>query len=69
MSKVTHAVIKHYLSTSQKPNHEDFPQDRNSWCSYNGDIAAGTNYHQPIKNPLPPRWCCRNTTPFWSLGK
>ena len=54
MSKATHAIIKHYSSTPEKPNHEDYPQDQNSWCSYNRDIAAGTNYHQPIKNPLPP---------------
>ena len=44
MSKATHAI---------KPGHEDYPQDRNPWCSYHRDIAARTNYHQPIKNPLP----------------
>ena len=52
MSKATHAMIKH-SSTPEKSNHDDCPQDWNSWCSYNRDISAGTNYHQPIKNPLP----------------
>ena len=54
MSKATYAIIKHYSSTPEKPNHEDCHQDRNSWCSCNRGIAAGTNYHQPIKNPVPP---------------
>ena len=53
MPKATHAIIKH-SSTPEKPDYDDCLQDRNSWCSYNRDIAAGTNYHQPIKNPLPP---------------
>ena len=53
MSKATHAIIKHYSNTPEKPGHEDYPQDRNPWCSYHRDIAARTNYHQPIKNPLP----------------
>ena len=33
ISKATHAIIKHYSSTPEKPNHEDCPQDQNSWCS------------------------------------
>ena len=32
ISKATHAIIKHYSSTPEKPNHEDCPQDQNSWC-------------------------------------
>ena len=53
MSRATHAILKHYSSTLENPNHEDCPPGKNSWCSYNRDVASGTNYHQPIKNPLP----------------
>ena len=54
MSRATHAILKHYSSTLENPNHEDCPPGKNSWCSYNRDVASGTNYHQPIKNPSPP---------------
>ena len=54
MSRATHAILKHYSSTLENPNHEDCPPGKNSWCSYNRDVASGTNYHQPIKNLLPP---------------
>ena len=54
MSRATHAILKHYSGTLENPNHEDCPAGKNSWCSYNRDVASGTNYHQPIKNPLPP---------------
>ena len=53
MSKVTHEIIKNYSCTPEKPNQEDYTQDRNSWCSYSRDIADETNYYQPIKNSLP----------------
>ena len=54
MSRAPHAILKHYSSTLENPNHEDYPPGKNSCCSYNRDVASGTNYHQPIKNPLPP---------------
>ena len=54
MSRATHAILKHYSSTLENPNHEDCPAGRNSWCSYKRDVASRTNYHQPIKNPLAP---------------
>ena len=54
MSRATHAILKHYSSTLENPNHEDRPPGKNSCCSYNRDVASGTNYHQPIKNPLLP---------------
>ena len=68
MSKATHAIIKHYSSIPEKPNHEDCPQDRNSWCSYNRDIATGTNYHRPIKNPLPSTFVAEIQPLFDRLG-
>ena len=54
MSRAPHAILKHYSSTLENPNHEDCPPGKNSWCSNNRDAASGTKYHQPIKNPLPP---------------
>ena len=54
MPRTTHAILKHYSSTLENPNHEDCPPGKNSWCFYNRDVASGTKYHQPIKNPLPP---------------
>ena len=54
MSRATHAILKHYSSTLENPNHKDRPPGKNSCCSYNRDVASGTNYHQPIKNPLLP---------------
>ena len=54
MSRATHAILKHYSSTLENPNHEDCQPGKNLWCSYNRDVAPRTNYHQPIKNPLPP---------------
>ena len=53
MSRATHAILKHYSSTPENPRHEDCPTGRNSWCSYNRDVATGEKTHVPIKNPLP----------------
>jgi len=53
MSKATHAILKHYSSTPENPRHEDCPTGRNSWCSFNRDVATGEKTHVPIKNPLP----------------
>jgi len=48
-----HAILKHYSSTLENPRHEDCPTRRNSWCSYNRDVATGEKTHVPIKSPLP----------------
>lgn len=54
MAKATHAILKPYSSTLEDPHHEDCPTGKDSWCSYNRDIATGKSTHKPIKNPLPP---------------
>ena len=54
MSRAIHDILKHYSSTIKKTNGEDCLPGRHSWCSYNREISSGTNYHQPIKNPLSP---------------
>lgn len=54
MSKATHAILKHYSSTPEEPRHDDCPKGSSSWCTYQKDMANGTNLHKPIKNPLCP---------------
>jgi len=53
MAKATKAILKHYSSTEEEPKHEDCPAGSVSWCSYQRDIADGTNLHKPIENPFP----------------
>ena len=52
ISRATHTTLKHYSSTPDKPLHGDCPTGRNSWCSYNRNIATWEKTHVPIKNPL-----------------
>ena len=53
MAKATRAILMHYSSTVDSPQHSDCPAGASSWCSYQRDLANGTNLHTPIKNPLP----------------
>lgn len=53
MSRATHAILKHYSSTPENPQHGDCPSGGSSWCSYQRDLANGTQLHKPIKNPFP----------------
>lgn len=52
MARSTRAILKHYSSTVEEPKHNDCPAGTSSWCSFQRDIANGTNLHKPIKNPL-----------------
>lgn len=53
MWKATHANLKHYSSTLENPQHEHFPAGKDSWCSYNRDVATGETMHCPIQDPFP----------------
>ena len=53
MAKATRAILKHYSSTVENPCHEDCPAGDDSWCSYQRDVANGTDLHKPVKNPFP----------------
>ena len=53
MARATHAILKHYSSSAEVPRHDDCPEGPSSWCSYQRDVANGTNLHKPIKKPLP----------------
>lgn len=53
MARATQAILKHYSSSIENPWHGDCPEGPSSWCSYQHNIADGTNLHKPIKNPLP----------------
>ena len=67
-SRATHAILKHYSSPLENPNYEDCPAGKNSWYSYNRDLASGTNYHQPIKNSLLPASVAEMQPLFDRLG-
>ena len=38
-------LVKGLSSTADKPKHEDCPEGSTSWCSYQRDIASGTQEH------------------------
>ena len=50
MSAATMATLNH---NKEKRSHEDCPQGKDSWCSFNMNKAAGENTYQPIKYPFP----------------
>ncbi|KAK3703836.1 hypothetical protein QZH41_012449, partial [Actinostola sp. cb2023] len=52
MSKATMAILKHYSSSLDNLQHDDCPEGSSSWCSFQRDLANGTNLHKPIKDPL-----------------
>ena len=54
MAKATQAILYHYASTPEKPQHQHCPTGKPSWCSYQRDITTGKQTYQPIKKPLPP---------------
>ena len=54
MAKGVRAILKHYSSTREMPQHEDCPTGKNSWCKYQLDIANGTSIYKPVKNPIAP---------------
>lgn len=54
MEKGCRAILKHYSSTLKKPQHEDCPTGKESWCKYQLDIANGTSNYKPAKYPIPP---------------
>ena len=54
MAKATQAILHHYSSIETNLKHKFCPTGSDSWCSYQRDLANGTNLHKPIKNPFPP---------------
>lgn len=68
MSKATHAILKHCSSTLENPNHSDCPTEKSSWCSFQRDIANGTELHRPYKHPLTPAIVDAIQPIFDSLG-
>ena len=54
MSQATKAILSHYSSTIEKPQHDYCPKGKESWCSYQRDLVNGTKLHKPIKNPFCP---------------
>ena len=54
MANGVSAILKHYSSTRKKPQHDQCPKGKDSWCKYQADIANGTSNYQPLKNPIAP---------------
>ena len=54
MAKATKAIMYHYASSKENPQHTFCPVGKDLWCSYQSDLAYNTKLHQPIKNPLTP---------------
>ena len=52
MSEATWAILDHYSSTPDNPNHQRCPPGSKSWCSYQRDISTGQNTHKAIKWPF-----------------
>ena len=54
MAKATKAIMYHYASTEENPQHTFCPVGKDSWCSYQRDVVNNTTFHKPVKNPFPP---------------
>jgi hypothetical protein len=54
MAKATKAIMYHYASSEEKPQHDYCPIGKDSWCTYQRDTANNTKLHVPIKSPFPP---------------
>lgn len=46
------AILFHYASTRDEPQHHFCPVGETSWCKWQADKASGTNNYRPLKNPL-----------------
>ena len=44
------AILGHYTEDTL---HDHCPPGKESWCSFQRDVATGSSLHKPIKNPLP----------------
>ena len=53
MSKATMAILDHY---KEDKLHEHCPPGKESWCSFQRDVATGSSFNKPIKNPLQTPW-------------
>ena len=52
MSQEAWAIVKHYASTIDHPQYENCPKGERSWCSYQRDIATGSQTYKPAKSPF-----------------
>ena len=53
MGRGTKAILHHYASTRDRPQHQFCPSGRDSWCKYNKDLATGEETYRPLKYALP----------------
>lgn len=53
MQQATQAILCHYYSTPDKPNHDNCPKGEDSWCKYQSDLVTGQVTYRYPKYPLP----------------
>ena len=49
-SEAKMAILDHYKEDTL---HNHRPPGKGSWCSFQRNVATGSSFHKPIKNPLP----------------
>ncbi|CAG2208778.1 unnamed protein product [Mytilus edulis] len=54
MQKNVMAILFHYSSTKEEPQHHFCPEGESSWCKWQVDKVSGTRNYLPLKNPLSP---------------
>lgn len=54
MNRGVRAILKHYSSTVEKPQHEDCPDGRELCCKHKRDAATGENTYHQVKDPIAP---------------
>ncbi|CAG2197000.1 unnamed protein product [Mytilus edulis] len=54
MQKNVMAILYHYSSTKEEPQHHFCPEGESSWCKWQVDKVSGTRNYLPLKNPLSP---------------
>lgn len=54
MERGVRAILKHYSSSVEYPQHDECPKGENSWCKFQVDLATGGNSYVPVKDPIAP---------------
>lgn len=54
MSQGVRAILNHYSSTNEHPQHYACPRGDDSWCKYQVDLVTGGSTYRPVKEPIAP---------------
>ena len=53
MARGVQAILHHYSSTEENPQHQFCPKGKFSWCKFQADKATGSKTYRPLKDPIP----------------